>query len=209
MKTYIKLTVIFTLIIVLFSCKSEREKRIETINKESVQVFSSAIAQIMLKGYNVNTDSLMMVFTKIAADSAELGLIYAKRVRHAVALLNEKENETGVINEQSAADKEDNISANKKIQQFEIVSHNQKIRKEVYGKNTCSIYVVVKNNSNKAIDWVFLKATWFDKNNNVVAVQTGYDRNIDPGAKSTIEIFTTEIQKKYRYELKIDEIDYK
>lgn len=205
MKTVLKIFLVFILTTMLFSCKSERDKKIEQINKESTEIFAAAVTKIIMRGYTINTDSLTTVYTKLAGDSAELGMEYAKKVRDAVASIDAEAEKKEATNAEDGSEQQINTETS----QLEIISHNQKIKKETYGKNTCSIYVVVKNNSNKVIDMVFLKATWFDENNDVVAIQTGYDKNIDPGAKSTVEIFSTQVQKEYKYELKIESVDYK
>lgn len=67
-------------IVVLLSCKSEREKQVETINKEASKIFAEAMVKIKENGYNGNIDSLTKVLGKISRDSAELGLEYAKKM---------------------------------------------------------------------------------------------------------------------------------
>jgi hypothetical protein len=77
------------LIIALFSCKSNREKKVEQINKESSEIFSSALADIKRYDYTVNADSLLKIYTKIASDSAQSGLEFAKKIRDEANALKE------------------------------------------------------------------------------------------------------------------------
>lgn len=68
------------LAILFFSCQSERENKIEKINKESSDIIADAITNFSVSGAKINTDSLKGVYSKIAKDSAELGLDYAKKI---------------------------------------------------------------------------------------------------------------------------------
>ena len=56
--------------------RENRRKEIDSINRESDRIAHVAIGD-MPKG-SINTDSLMLVYRKYVADSAELGLRYAK-----------------------------------------------------------------------------------------------------------------------------------
>ena len=74
----------FFAIISFFSCKSDREKKIEQIKHQSDSILSAAIADMMVSGTKVNSDSLMQVYAKLATDSAELGLAFAKNLSDGV-----------------------------------------------------------------------------------------------------------------------------
>src|ERR1035437_10289206 len=74
-------TLILTLSICLYSCKSEREKKVEKINIECRYIIRSAINEIKESGKKINVDSLYNFYTKIASDSAELGLEYANKIQ--------------------------------------------------------------------------------------------------------------------------------
>ena len=68
------------LIFFFLSCKTEREKRIEEINKKAVKILVDAISIYMQKGINMSYDSIIGVYGKISKDSAELGLDYANNM---------------------------------------------------------------------------------------------------------------------------------
>ena len=81
-----KINFIFILAIAtsLFSCKTEREKRIEAINVEGDSILINALVELDFLNQDsvvrINTDSLSEVHSKLR-DSAELGLEYAKSLR--------------------------------------------------------------------------------------------------------------------------------
>lgn len=68
-----------------FSCKSGKQKEIERLNKESTEIFSTALADAKVKGFPLNYDSLMNAFGQKSLDSPAVALEYAKRFKEAIS----------------------------------------------------------------------------------------------------------------------------
>lgn len=68
-----------------FSCKSAKEKENEKLNKESTEIFSTALADAKTKGFPLNYDSLMNAFAQKSLDSPAVALEYAKKFQEAIS----------------------------------------------------------------------------------------------------------------------------
>ncbi len=86
MRSKIRFLLIFSFVIFV-SCNSEKENKGEEINKKSKKIFTTAIADLTWNGQHVNVDSITKVYTKIASDSAELGLEYAIKISDSVKII--------------------------------------------------------------------------------------------------------------------------
>jgi hypothetical protein len=78
-----KKIILFAFIALLnVSCKSDRECKIERTNNESKQIFELAIHDDVMANIpsNLSHDSLKKIYTKLSLDSAELALIFSKRI---------------------------------------------------------------------------------------------------------------------------------
>lgn len=119
----IEIISIFIILSVLFSCKSDREKKIEEINQESYAIFLDAISDIHKIDMIINLDSLKKSYKKISSDSAELGLEYANKLKlFATNKLIEQDSIYKIMKIQG-----DSIS---KLTKTEIEKNNLKIAKE-------------------------------------------------------------------------------
>jgi hypothetical protein len=90
-------TIIFTILLsflLLFSyCKNEKEKqlnerklKIDSITNQTKTIFSKSRADIVGYRLDINKDSLQNSLFKCLADSAELGLAFAEKIRDEVLL---------------------------------------------------------------------------------------------------------------------------
>lgn len=152
-KNIINITIVFFIMMILISCKSEREKKIEAINKQSCDILSNALAEIMVDGNKINSDSIMNVYIKISSDSAELGLKYAMNISEAVRIYK-----TGINNNESMSTSSDTI----KYFEIKLVD-----KKNIGGY--AELTFQFKNLLEKHIDKFWLDATLRDKNENYLA----------------------------------------
>lgn len=99
---------------------------------------------------------------------------------------NNEINKTNIINNIET----NNININKKV---EIISHT---------KNTFSIDVIIKNNTNKNLKEVIVKAECYDKEGNNLGTQSNGRYNVNTKDKYKITIYCD--SDTYKYNLKVE-----
>lgn len=71
-----------------------------------------------------------------------------------------------------------------------------------------TIYCRVKNNSNKLVTYLDLKATFFDKNGKIVGTGLGNAANFASGTERTIDVLALQIQGASKYEVVVENVIY-
>ena len=72
--------------------------------------------------------------------------------------------------------------------------------------NAYTIHCRVKNNTTELINYVDLKATFYDKEGNIVGTGMGNAANFAAGAEKTIDVMGLDIQNCEKYEVQVDNI---
>lgn len=85
----------------------------------------------------------------------------------------------------------------------EIIKHTAKYEPMM---NSYTIHCRVKNNTGRLIDYIDLKATFYDKNGNIVGTGMGNAVNLAGGAEKTIDVFALDIDNADKYEVQIDNV---
>ena len=67
-----------------------------------------------------------------------------------------------------------------------------------------TVHCRVKNNTEKLIDYVDLKATFYDKKGNIVGTGIGNAANFAAGAEKTIDVIGLDIQNCDTYEVQVN-----
>ena len=99
-------------------------------------------------------------------------------------------------------DKKNN--ANSAINDIEInnINKNEKVEIISHTKNTFSIDVVIKNNTNKNLKEVIVKAECYDKEGNNLGIRSGGQYNVNTKDKYKITIYCD--SDTYKYNLKVE-----
>jgi hypothetical protein len=74
-----KTTIIFAVSILIFSCQTDRERQEDEMNKKSLEIFNSAISEIL--DSKINLDSIENIYSQTKKDSSELGLEFANELK--------------------------------------------------------------------------------------------------------------------------------
>jgi hypothetical protein len=153
---------LLAIITLLFSCQSAKEKENERLNKESTEIFSTALADAKAKGFPLNYDSLMNAFAQKSLDSPAVALEYAKKFKDAIS------------NVQYNQPPEPSSDTTK---YFEL----KLVKKEVY-VGSAKFDFELKNLLDKPIEDFGLKAFLRDKNGDYLADELYLTwKNIRPG----------------------------
>lgn len=84
-----KHTLLLTILIIIFSCQSEKEKQ---LLNESQLVFDRSVANINKSFYNINIDSFRTVFQKQKKENTQKALEFANRFeKYSIKLLKNRE----------------------------------------------------------------------------------------------------------------------
>lgn len=180
-----------------FSCKSGKQKETERLNKESTEIFSTALADAKTKGFPLNYDSLMNAFAQKSLDSPAVALEYAKRFKEAIS------------NVEYSKPQEPSGDTTK---YFEL----KLVKKEVF-VNSAKLDFQLKNLLDKPIEDFGLKASLWDKNGEYLADELTLTwENIRPGGIRIASTWWADIKLSdvggvvlIPYELTINRQDYK
>lgn len=88
-----------------------------------------------------------------------------------------------------------------KIPEVEILKHNATYEESM---SSYTIHCRVKNNTEELIDYVDLKATFYDKKGNIVGTGLGNAANFAAGAEKTIDVIGLDIQNCENYEVQVN-----
>lgn len=89
----------------------------------------------------------------------------------------------------------------KKRPTLEIIKHSSKYEPMM---QSYTVYCRVRNNSDRLISVFMLKATFYDKEGNIVGTGNGGGSNIAAGEEKTVEVMGIGIQNAANYDVKID-----
>lgn len=92
---------------------------------------------------------------------------------------------------------------NNEIPEVEILKHNATFEERM---NIYTIHCRVKNNTDNLIDYLDIKATFYDKDRNIVGTGFGNAANLAGGAEKTIDVIGLDIQNCEKYEVQIDNL---
>lgn len=87
------------------------------------------------------------------------------------------------------------------IPDVEILKHNATYEESM---SSYTIHCRVKNNTEELIDYVDLKATFYDKKGNIVGTGLGNAANFAAGAEKTIDVIGLDIQNCENYEVQVN-----
>jgi len=90
---------------------------------------------------------------------------------------------------------------NKEIPEVEILKHNATFEESM---DSYTIHCRVKNNTDKLIDYLDIKATFYDKDGNIVGTGLGNAANFAGGAEKTIDVIGLDIQNCEKYEVQVN-----
>ena len=74
--------------------------------------------------------------------------------------------------------------------------------------NGYSVYVTVENTSGKSLDYGTLQATFYDKNNNVIGIGSGYINDLPPYRTRAVEITATDIRAAGHYVVEVNDVNF-
>jgi len=167
------LTFILILAVAVIGCKSEREKQIEKINKESIEILSEVTSKLIVANVitQAQADTIIQTYTKIASDSAELGYQYAIIVKD---FANSPESYQQTNNQSNSTDT---------TTYFDL-----KIVKKWNDYGYAHLSIELTNRFDKHIDNFWIEAELRDKNGNYLAgKQSIHYNNVRPGKKMVEE----------------------
>jgi hypothetical protein len=72
----------------IFSCTSEKERKIKKINENAIKILKSSLLEAMT--FNINEDDIIKEFHKIPSDSAELKMKFANNFKERIDKLQLK-----------------------------------------------------------------------------------------------------------------------
>ena len=87
--------------------------------------------------------------------------------------------------------------------ELELLQHNATYE-DVIGTHT--IHCKVRNNGKDLVSYIDLKATFYDKNGNIVGTGLGNAANLAGGATKTIDVMAIGVENADRYEVEIDNV---
>lgn len=87
------------------------------------------------------------------------------------------------------------------IPDVEILKHNATYEESM---DSYTVHCRVKNNTEELIDYIDLKATFYDKDGNIVGTGIGNAANFAAGAEKTIDVLGLDIQNCENYEVQIN-----
>lgn len=87
------------------------------------------------------------------------------------------------------------------IPDVEILKHNATYEEIM---NSYTVHCRVKNNIDELIDYVDLKATFYDKKGNIIGTGLGNAANFAAGTEKTIDVIGLDIQNCEIYEVQIN-----
>lgn len=83
----------------------------------------------------------------------------------------------------------------------EILKHDATFEESM---DSYTIHCRVRNNTDKLINYVDIKATFYDKDGNIVGTGLGNAANFAAGAEKTIDVMGLDIQNCEKYEVQIN-----
>jgi hypothetical protein len=84
---------------------------------------------------------------------------------------------------------------------IEILKHDATFEESM---DSYTIHCRVKNNTDKLINYVDIKATFYDKDGNIVGTGLGNAANFAGGAEKTIDVLGLDIQNCEKYEVQVN-----
>lgn len=87
------------------------------------------------------------------------------------------------------------------IPDVEILKHDATYEESM---DSYTVHCRVKNNTDELIDYVDLKATFYDKKGNIVGTGLGNAANFAAGAEKTIDVIGLDIQNCEKYEVQVN-----
>ncbi|HLO73041.1 MAG TPA: FxLYD domain-containing protein [Flavobacterium sp.] len=84
---------------------------------------------------------------------------------------------------------------------IEILKHDATFEESM---DSYTIHCRVKNNTDKLINYVDIKATFYDKDGNIVGTGLGNAANFAGGAEKTIDVIGLDIQNCEKYEVQVN-----
>ena len=72
--------------------------------------------------------------------------------------------------------------------------------------DTYTVHCRVKNNTNELINYLDLKATFYNKNGDIVGTGIGNAANLAAGAEKTIDVIGFDIQNAENYEVEVGNV---
>ncbi|OXA91262.1 FxLYD domain-containing protein [Flavobacterium hercynium] len=84
--------------------------------------------------------------------------------------------------------------------EVEILKHSAKYESTF---NSYKIHCRIKNNSDELINYLDLKATFYDKDGNIVGTGMGNAANFAAGAEKTVDVMGLDIQNCETYEVEV------
>ncbi|MGX7666061.1 FxLYD domain-containing protein [Flavobacterium pedocola] len=114
----------------------------------------------------------------------------------------------------SGDDKANETTSNVSISSDETVIENEKPEVEILKhtanyESTMNAYTVhcrVKNNTDELIDYLDLKATFYNKKGDIVGTGIGNAANLAAGAEKTIDVLGIDIQNAENYEVEVGNV---
>lgn len=97
----------------------------------------------------------------------------------------------------------DEVIVENSLPDVEILKHNATYEEVM---DAYTIHCRVRNNSSELINYLDIKATFYDKKGNIVGTGMGNAANLAGGAEKTIDVMGLDIQNCESYEVAIDNI---
>lgn len=88
---------------------------------------------------------------------------------------------------------------------IEILQHSAEYESVM---NSYTIHCRVKNNTNKLVSYMDIKATFYDKDGKIVGTGMGNATNLAAGAEKTVDVMALDIDNADKYEVQVDNIMY-
>ena len=89
--------------------------------------------------------------------------------------------------------------------EVEILQHSSEYESSM---NSYTVHCRVRNNTNKLVSYIDIKATFYDEQGTIVGTGTGNATNLAAGAEKTIDVMALDVDNADRYEVQINNVMY-